>query len=599
MKKDNWNMENQYNKNTENASFRETPKIAKIFFEKYLFPCKQDKSANVTTGQSWSEWILDKETNQFIKNTKEVVRSIVCQLCGLDCGQADLVIVDIDIYKEDFKKSKEAQSFLEICLKKSRFIVKTPGGGIHIFFRQPKNMIIGCPQPFPAVEVKGRGGYVCLYGLPFVGNIYENYQDMWGDLPEFPFGDFKDYSKENTNQDKTKCEFGPNKNSKATISRSTIAGLKKDPNLAMYDLDDMDRKNAGRIWDRPKYKKDYLTNFAKAWVRSDKKEDTIPVMDKDLIKPAVINSQPREWFMNERLFIKGRPNMIVADAGSGKSTLTRFIAYRYWEKYKGTILLFTQEDCYEEDISPWLQSKGHKYREKIQRFYVFPDWTKFPIQSTLLSFREVKEKLVIIDPVHSLFEDISKPKQCREILLNIQNSCLIPGDTSVYVNHPKAMWKERKLTASEVNAGTKELSRVCRGALIMKLNKETGLNILEHTKRQLSADRYSCRIVENLIVNHEDRSCTYSDVEDFQSLSDVEYTDDALMPIQKQYSKDRKKIRDFIRKVLVTDQTIREWTPKKTLSERFSELKIKEWKLDRELAGMVKEGILDRKTENI
>ena len=53
-------------------------------------------------------------------------------------------------------------------------------------------MIIGCPKPYDGVEIKGRGGYVCSYGLPFNPDAIEcnSYEAFYNNLPEFPYGDF-------------------------------------------------------------------------------------------------------------------------------------------------------------------------------------------------------------------------------------------------------------------------------------------------------------------------------------------------------------------------------------------------------------------------
>ena len=68
-------------------------------------------------------------------------------------------------------------------------------------------------------------------------------------------------------------------------------------------------------------------------------------------------------------------------------------------------------------------------------------------------------------------------------LIKIRDEALAPGDTSIFVNHPKSLWKEQKLSGSEINAGTKELGRICRGSTVLKVDPNTGLNIIEHSKR--------------------------------------------------------------------------------------------------------------------
>ena len=252
------------------------------------------------------------------------------------------------------------------------------------------------------------------------------------------------------------------------------------------------------------------------------------------------NPQPRIWLLNEHIFIKGRENMITGDPGCGKGTFCREYSYRLWKKGY-TILNFTQEDDTNEDIDPWLASRPEfKEGEKIERMHFFTDWTETPIEETLKKFRHIKDKFIIVDPVHSLFTEVNKPAKCREILVSIRDNCLAEGDTLVFVNHPKTMWKEFKMSASEINSSTKELSRFCRGVTILKLDKDTGLNILEHSKRQLNTNRYSFRVVLDHYTNKDNKLCPYSTIEDFQILKEDNSAPKAMVQTQNNLSKKEK-----------------------------------------------------------
>ena len=201
--------------------------------------------------------------------------------------------------------------------------------------------------------------------------------------------------------------------------------------------------------------------------------------------------------------------------------------------------------------SPWLTSKGLKEGKPIDRFYILTDWIKYPPEVFLKTMIFIKDKLVIFDPAHSLFFDITKPKLCRDKLIYIQKKCLNITDTSVYVNHPKAFWKENKLSGAELNAGSKALPQVCRANLILRENKDLDRTILEHSKQQLSPERYMFNLVEDEIKNSEGVYCSYSKIEDFQKMGETENQNDAITKTIKKLPKKRFKTRDLILKVLL------------------------------------------------
>ena len=305
------------------------------------------------------------------------------------------------------------------------------------------------------------------------------------------------------------------------------------------------------------------------------------------------NAKPRQWLLNENIFIKGRPNMITGDPGAGKSTFCREYAYRLW-KMGYTILYFAQEDDKEEDIDPWLVSKPEfKDGEDIERIHFFTDWTKTPIEETLKKFRHIKDKFVVVDPVHALISDVKEPAKCRQKLVSIKDNYLAEGDTLVFVNHPKTMWKEFKMSASEINASTKELVRFCRGVTILKLDKETGLNIIENSKRQLNANRYSFKVVLEYIPNKDKVLCSYSRIEDFQILKEDNSAPKPMLSTQNNLSKKREDIRKKITEFLFKNINI--FTPKSDIEDHLKSMGIKQWQVDTELRTMVIDKKLDVK----
>lgn len=306
-----------------------------------------------------------------------------------------------------------------------------------------------------------------------------------------------------------------------------------------------------------------------------------------------INAEPRLWLNEERIFIEGRPNQCTGDAGVGKSTFVREYGYKLWQKGK-TVLLFCQEDDEKEDISPWLIDKGHKDGDTLKNFHVFTDWEKHPVEETLKKFLHITNKFIVIDPVHSLFKDITKPKECRTILMNIIKNLSAHKDTFVYINHPKNFWKEQKLSGSEINSGTKQLGQICRGCTLIKHDADTGLNIVEHTKRQLTPTRYSFNLVEDHIKNKSGKICSFAKIESFTPLKNKPGDTDSILPAKKNLSSKREKIRNELRAVTGPKN---KWVTKLMIKTALMCLDLKEWELDRELSLMTQEGLLMRKSE--
>ncbi len=98
---------------------KQTPTAVKDLFKKFLFPANEDKTPKLKAGESW-----------LLGNDKklQVVRSTDSPLCGIDCGQAGIVVADFDIYKKDFKNSRPANKFYKDCLKNQLLNTRLPLG---------------------------------------------------------------------------------------------------------------------------------------------------------------------------------------------------------------------------------------------------------------------------------------------------------------------------------------------------------------------------------------------------------------------------------------------------------------------------------------
>lgn len=227
-------------------NLKTTPPNAKELFKAFLFPCRDDKSPALKKGESWEKDNPEK---------KPVVRSTDKPLCGLDCAEAGLVVVDIDTYKPEFKQSKPAQAFFAQCLKKSQFRYKTPRGGWHFFFKGR----IKSRAPFPGVEIKSVGGYVCMYAHPAELAGYETWEDFYHDLPKWTFTEWGEKQSKHR-------EFGPGKNNRAIPQRAGKAGANQSAKQAIKDLWEMFKKNQGRKeFNFIKHGEDYLKNYEKSF----------------------------------------------------------------------------------------------------------------------------------------------------------------------------------------------------------------------------------------------------------------------------------------------------------------------------------------------
>lgn len=393
-----------------------TPDTAKELFKGFLFPCNQDKTTKIKKGDSW---LYNNKTK------KPVIRSINCALCGLDCGQAQLIVVDIDTYKKEFKESKEAQKFFSECLKKSQFHYKTPSGGWHFFFKGS----IKSFDPFPGVEIKSQGKYVCLYAHPAPQTDIDNWEEFYNMLPEW---DFTNLNKE----DNKKREFGAGKNNKAVIQRSGVAGVKASISQGADDIIEMFQKNEGRKdWNKKKDVQDYLENLQKNWTPMPDFIET-PTKDKNqqqnqnqkislsntIIPPETIKT------ITPLNFPTGSITIVGGGQGEGKTTtILKAGAHNSSEGDERPMLIFTRENSINNLVLPWW-----KQFNGADNMLYYPKHPKFPKPEMITweiakpviieACNSGKFALVFIDLIYLMVRNELENKEYEKALLTIQNN---------------------------------------------------------------------------------------------------------------------------------------------------------------------------------
>ena len=324
----------------------ETPQSIKNLFQEFLFPCNSKKIPIVGHGYSWEHGN---------KAQKTVIRDIKSLLCGIDCGQARLALVDCDTYKEEFKKSKEAQAFFQECKKKSKFCYQTPRGGWHFYFKMPSDLTIRSSAPFPGIEIKAKGGYVCVCGHPAELAGYDDWESFYKDLPVF---DFKQWSKEQAKQ----REFGPGKNHKAIPQRAGKAGAKADFNAFKEDMADLLFKNRNNPNELKKHIKDYTSKFKMAMlsfyitpktelkIQEIQKEvnmsETIQLSEKDIKKPEAFVT---DFLLDHEFNFVGGPTKL------GKSRALLAVLSDELKKRKEIGLILSTENDQQTMMAPLLK----------------------------------------------------------------------------------------------------------------------------------------------------------------------------------------------------------------------------------------------------
>jgi hypothetical protein len=100
---------------------------------------------------------------------------------GAVCAPSGIVVIDLD--------DRSILDITEERLGKSPLMVDTPGGGVHLYYRNPEG--IGCVNLRAAGiqgDVKGRGGVVVCPPSrnPATGNDYRFRQGWWSAVPHAP-----------------------------------------------------------------------------------------------------------------------------------------------------------------------------------------------------------------------------------------------------------------------------------------------------------------------------------------------------------------------------------------------------------------------------
>ena len=386
---------------------KETPRAIKELFKAFLFPCREDKSPALGKDQSWLSGNPEK---------KEVIRSIEATLCGLDCGQAGIVVVDFDTYKDDFKKSKEAQIFFKECKDKSKFCYKTPRGGHHFFFKGK----IKSFNPHPGVEIKAQGGYVCLYSHPAPQANYEDWDSFYDDLPVF---DFTEWGKEQTK----KREFGPGKNHYAIPQRAGKAGAHADLKAMEEDLTELLFKNRNNTHEIKKHLKDYMQKFRMSIIwksLTPKAQKNIKDITEDIQKEIELTKvqtlsekdiKKPEAFVQDFL-LDYEFNFVGGPTKLGKSRAILSILSKRLQATKQTGLILSTENDQHTMMAPLL-----KELNAFNNFAFIPDEASkyFNSQSqtgpdkasafvtrinNILTDNEDKSRCLLIDPLPRFFD---------------------------------------------------------------------------------------------------------------------------------------------------------------------------------------------------
>ena len=96
---------------------------------------------------------------------------------GINCGDSDLFVVDLDIDSE--KGDPGISSWIEFAKNydtdwESTYCVVTPKGGLHIYFSTPTPLRCTTSELRPNIDTRGLGGYVVGAGSVVDGVEYEH-----------------------------------------------------------------------------------------------------------------------------------------------------------------------------------------------------------------------------------------------------------------------------------------------------------------------------------------------------------------------------------------------------------------------------------------
>jgi hypothetical protein len=147
-----------------------------------IFPCGSDKKPLVT------HWQTDAS------NKPEIICAWWTQyplaMIGLPTGESSGVyVVDLDVDKETGdaigKITLQRLGFSELL--KTVPMVRTPSGGLHLFFKHSKGLRNTASKIGPKIDTRGEGGYVIAPGSKNELGAYETQGTIdWHNLPELP-----------------------------------------------------------------------------------------------------------------------------------------------------------------------------------------------------------------------------------------------------------------------------------------------------------------------------------------------------------------------------------------------------------------------------
>ena len=413
--------------------------IIKQIFKGKIFPVSQDKKPQVRYKQNWQHWEGDEDH---------------ILLAGLNLTKCDMLVVDFDTYKEDFKRSKEAQAFYRAVKAKALFMQKTQSGGEHYFFKQPEGKKIKNSSPFPGVDIKGIGGYICLYQAFFdpARDCIETFKKFHSLLPVF---DFKDYNKitgealsngEFKNQElviksepispgrttskippQKITEPGPGRNNKANAQNMFRAGQAGSVEQAKEHIKKLIQNNQGRPdFDLDAHLKDALSVFKKSFIpqqespavtpRNRARKSKAETENKDIYKTVpftkIVEKQPTALYAD--FLLENEFNFIYGANKIGKTQGILFLLSKALKKEDKCGILSTENDPQMMlkrllNFMEWEDKFTHINDKLVKTFTMKEaksgiDKIKVFLKRLRLLLTENKLKVLLIDPLPRFFD---------------------------------------------------------------------------------------------------------------------------------------------------------------------------------------------------
>ena len=418
----------------------ETPQRVKELFKEFLFPCNPDKTPYLQKGETW----------QFHLDTpKKLVRGIDQPLCGLDLGHAGLIVIDLDIYKDAFKNSKEAYKFWHKVKQKTTFRQKTQSGGEHLFFRQTEKTV-GNSVPFPGVDIKGFGGYVCMYAdiAPLVN--FSSYTELYNAIPIWDIVIEKPTDIPKTQlglqplppiQPTVKRQYGPGKNNSTNAYRAGRAGANNSFKQMAADMTELFNKNQGRSdWDYKTHIKDYFNIAQKNWYfRAEH-----PKVIKDFInnsRDSLLNGRDvkkvikPEFWDDQEVIPKNNALLLCGDTQAGKTAFSlNFLADLIKKNEESNVCIWEHSET----------NRGNRLNQWV---------SDSKIKEPFMTYKrmEILEKIepnavILIDDTDSFFQ-IKNPTDRREVadcLEAISWICQLVGCTIILCHYQSKTSKGEK-----------------------------------------------------------------------------------------------------------------------------------------------------------